>query len=391
MKQEEGKIVARLTPVSGYDFPGLKRYLEQQAARGLRFSFTAGPLTCFIQGPKQEVSIHLECAREKTDQEDEQLNALYREAGWSFWGIFRKNFYVYASTTQTDASAHTDPEILRYSIRRFLRQKLFGGLGLLIANFFLLSFYFPGMFLLESLQYFPVSTLFGGRVLPFFVLLSGLLLIDVSYLHGLWTLLRLSRRLRRGQPLSPAPGSRLAAVAVVLAAFLLGVTLCNFLTQIFNYDNPWIPLEETNFVTLSEIEGADFRLTGDPSFNMDHVSYSNTLLSAERWTFRQFGSFPQWDDTLNLNSVPHLEVYVSRYPLSALAKQRVTEWSYYGGSDQYETLEPAYGLDQILILEGKTTTFLILRMDCTVLRADYLGSKNLADYLQRFAQMMESL
>ena len=37
----------RFTPVNGYDLPGLERWLEAMAARGLRFALTMGPLTAF--------------------------------------------------------------------------------------------------------------------------------------------------------------------------------------------------------------------------------------------------------------------------------------------------------------------------------------------------------
>ena len=123
------KTVIRFTPVSGYDLPGLERWLGRLAARGLRFSMTAGVFTLFERTQPRQVVIHLECARVKTDREDEELSALYREAGWEYWGIFRKNFHVFSAPVQGDAPAHTDPEVLGYAIGRFLRQKLLGGLG----------------------------------------------------------------------------------------------------------------------------------------------------------------------------------------------------------------------------------------------------------------------
>ena len=36
------KIVCRVTPVNGYDIPGLERWLEKQAAKGLIFAMTVG-------------------------------------------------------------------------------------------------------------------------------------------------------------------------------------------------------------------------------------------------------------------------------------------------------------------------------------------------------------
>ena len=384
------KTVIRFTPVSGYDLPGLEGWLTKMAARGLRFVLTAGPFTLFERTEPRKVTVHLECAREKTDREDEELSALYGEAGWEYWGIFRKNFHIFAAPAEEKAPAHTDPEVLLYAIRRFFRQKLLGGLGLALINLLLLAFYYPGSYTLSVLRYCPAERL--GSVLPFFLSLAGLVLADLAYLHGLGVLLRLSRRVKRGLPLSPAPGSRLSGAAVAAATLLLGIVLVNFCTQLWDYTRPWLSLEDSGFVTLTEIEGADFRLTQDSLLNMSRISHGDTLLSPESWYFQQYGAFAHYEDkAVSLSTVPHLELYVTRYHFAALAKQRVLEWSYYGGSDQYQVLEPAYGLDQILLLQGEKGAYLILRMGNTVLRADYRGNQDLTNHLERFAQMMESL
>ena len=41
------KLVIKITPVNKYDIPGLEGWLERQAARGLMFDMTAGPLVSF--------------------------------------------------------------------------------------------------------------------------------------------------------------------------------------------------------------------------------------------------------------------------------------------------------------------------------------------------------
>lgn len=272
------KTVVRFTPVSGYDLPGLELWLAQMAARGLRFFMTAGPFTVFERTEAQLVTIHLECAREKTDQEDEELSALYREAGWSYWGNFRKNFYIFAAPAETDSPAHTDSEVFNYAIRRFFRQKLLGGLGLAVVNFLLLMFYYPGSFRISQLRYFPVENL--GSVLPFFFSLAGLVLADLAYLHGLGVLLRFSHHLKRDLPLTPVPGSRLSGTAVVLSTLLFGIVFVNFCTQTWDYTSPWIPLDKTRTITLQEIEGETFRLTPDEMLNMSQLSHSDTFMNA---------------------------------------------------------------------------------------------------------------
>ena len=41
------KTVVRITPVGGFDIPGLEHWLATMAGKGLRFSMTIGPLTFF--------------------------------------------------------------------------------------------------------------------------------------------------------------------------------------------------------------------------------------------------------------------------------------------------------------------------------------------------------
>ena len=85
------------------------------------------------------------------------------------------------------------------------------------------------------------------------------------------------------------------------------------------------------------------------------------------------------------------------------------EWSrqYINGSGDYQTLDAAYGLDEIRYaprekqihtneLTGETHTFLpggifVLRRGSTVLFADYYGEQNLLEYLPRFAATFDAL
>ena len=107
--------------------------------------------------------------------------------------------------------------------------------------------------------------------------------------------------------------------------------------------------------------------------------------------------------------VPRLEISITRYSLEILAKMRAEEWSrqYINGSGDYETLDAAYGLDEIRYaprerqvhtneLTGETRVFLpggifILRRGNTVLLADYYGEQTLLDYLPLFAATFDAL
>ena len=125
MKQH---TAVRFPPVSGYDIPGLERWLQRMAARGMQFSMTLGPFTLFLPAEPTSLRIHLEPARTKIAEDDPEIIGLYESAGWTHLGDFRKNFYVFA-TPEPDAQAHTDPQVLSYALRRFFRQKLLGGAG----------------------------------------------------------------------------------------------------------------------------------------------------------------------------------------------------------------------------------------------------------------------
>lgn len=273
------KIVCRVTPVNGYDIPGLERWLEKQAAKGLIFAMTVGVFTLFERKAPVSLRFHLEPAPDKPDRTDPELNALYEEAGWQYLGLFRSSFAVF-STENREAQAHTDPEVWSYALKRFFRRKLLGGVGLAILNFVLLSFFWSSRFDLFELRYFWAEALAAGFV-PWALAALGLALADLAYLHGLFVLWRLHRRTKRDLPMTPAPGSRLSGVLAALSAiplFLVAVELIFlFATHgYFPYD-----LADSNFVTLTEIEGENFRLTGDRMHNMDYISHGDTPLTPE--------------------------------------------------------------------------------------------------------------
>ena len=387
------KIVCRVTPVNGYDIPGLERWLEKQAAKGLIFAMTVGVFTLFERKAPVSLRFHLEPAPDKPDRTDPELNALYEEAGWQYLGLFRSSFAVF-STENREAQAHTDPEIWSYALKRFFRRKLLGGVGLAILNFVLLSFFWSSRFDLFELRYFWAEALAAGFV-PWALAALGLALADLAYLHGLFVLWRLHRRTKRDLPMTPAPGSRLSGVLAALSAiplFLVAVELIFlFATHgYFPYD-----LADSNFVTLTEIEGEDFRLTGDRMHNMDYISHEDTPLTPENWFFQQWGTSRVFSEGGSLDDIPHLEINITRYLLPAAAERRVWEWESWGRGG-YRDLESAYDLDQIRFcedeyLDGTRTYYLILHRGGAVLRVEYQGEQDITRFLPRFAEMIDSL
>ncbi len=372
--------------VNGYDISSMERYFERMAAQGLLFSMTAGPLTLFRREEPKSLQFHLEPMLSKAE-EDTELNALYEDAGWQYLGMFRNNYFVFV-TENLEAKAHTDTEALDYVLKRFFKQKLLSGLGLLALNFFLLSLYhrgWPGGFGWADLQYFPVETISKYPVLPLLLSVLGLVLLDLSYLLGLLCLRRC--RTRKGAGMGSRSGWLLAAGILVLIPVVLNTI------QLFSgLDYRPFDLADSNFVTLSEIEGPDFRLTGDTMMNMDYISHGGTLLSPEYWYFQQYGAFSHFDGGIDINDVPRLMVSISRYPLNSLAEKRAREWRAYRNSDaEYQSLTPAQGLDEAYLLQGNEKCYLVLRQGKTVLRADYQGEQDISEFLEHFAQMLTGL
>ena len=398
------KTAVRVIPYGGFDIPGLEGWLARLAGRGLRYGTTLGPLACFERVEPARVQVHLEPIQGPA-AENPELNALYEAAGWDYWGLFRNEFFVYA-TADLAAEAHTDLEALDWALRRFFRQKLVGGLLLAFFNFLLLGFYWDGATWdidWTDLRYFPVETLSDGVTIPFFLCLLGLLLLDLAYLLGLAHLARYRRAVGRG---GKPRGRRGLGWLAAAGTLLLVLPVLNFFQMFFGQDYRPYDLEGSGFVTLAELEGEGFRLSGDLMYNMDYISHGGTLLDPESWYFQQYASFRQDQSP---NDVPRLEVRAVRYPLEVLAQLRGEELSRVltNNSDDWVDLGPVEGADQAFFarreawthtseITGETRYFLpggelILRRGDTVLYADYYGEQDLPDHLDAFVRTLNSL
>ena len=398
------KMALRVIPYGGFDIPGLEGWLARLAGKGLRYGTTLGPLACFERAEPARVQVHLEPIQGPV-AEDPELNALYEAAGWDYWGLFRNEFFVYATADLT-AAAHTDPEALDWALRRFFRQKLVGGLLLIFFNFLLLGLYQNGAIWgidLTWLHHYPLDALDIWPILPWTLSLIGMGLLDLAYLLGLVHLARYRRRVGSGRRVTGRRGIGWLTMAGTLV--LLPVVI-NCIQLIAGQDYRPYDLEGSSFVTLTELEGEDFRLSGNLMYNMNYISHGGTLLDPESWYFQQYASFGQ---NQSPSDVPHLEVRAVRYPLEVLAQLRVEELSRVltNNSNDWVDLGPVEGADQAFFarreawthtseITGETRYFLpggelILRRGDTVLYADYYGEQDLPDHLDAFVRTLNSL
>lgn len=249
---------------------------------------TTGPLTIFEKTAQQTVQIHLEPIRGAVN-DDPELNALYEDAGWHYWGIFRGSFYVFASDDLT-AQAHTDSETQDYALKRFFKEKVIGGVLLAFGNVLLLSLYqngSPWEIDWTWLRYYPVETFSNRPVLPFLLTAFGLLLIDLSYLLGLFHLLCYRKAIKSGTV--PKRHERVGWLLAIGFAFLLPVFI-NTIQLFAGTDYRPYDLAGSGFITLTDIEGEDLPLSRDVFYSMDYISHGGTLLDPESWYFHQYGA-----------------------------------------------------------------------------------------------------
>ncbi len=344
------------------------------------------------------MQVHLEPIRGAVE-DDADLNALYAEDGWQYWGMFRSNYYVYAATAPR-GPAHTDAEAYAYALQKFFRQRVIGGVVLVLINLFFLTLYREGLpwrYSAFFIRYFPVEALTDSATLPCLLSLIGLFLIDLSYLLGLVQLVRYRRAVQDGRKARPCKGLGWLLVAGILIMTPVFIHTAQLFTGLSYrpYD-----LEGSGFVTLKDIEGEDLTMHSDAFYSMDYISHGGTLLYPEYWKYHQYARV----EGDNPYDAPRLETRVVRYPLTILAKLRAEEMARvrYGTSNDYEAMTPAYGLDEVYYAKWEGWThddgrvFLpggvfILREGSTVLFANYHGEKDLTDHLEAFAAMMAGL
>ena len=235
--------------------------------------------------------------------------------------------------------------MLSYALRRFFRQKLLGGAGLALLNFLILSFFYSSRFTDPTYLRFYWAELLAGDLLPWLLALLGMGLTDLSYLLGLFSLWKFRRQIRHALPLTTAPASRLAGVLSALAVLPLVLVAAEFTFLCFTHGYFPYDLAGSGFVTMAEIEGPEFRPTGDTMFNMDHISHGDSPLTPESWYYQQWESNRVFGSGSSLADIPHLDINITRYLLPAVAERRAWGGRSSGGQGNHQALGAAHGVE----------------------------------------------
>lgn len=397
-------------PVNSLDLPGLEQWLEQMAAKGLRFSFTCGPLAFFDRVEPASLLLHLEPARKAANSEDKDLSELYAAQGWSYIGVFRNTFYIY-STDDPQAQAHTDPEIQSYSIAwltRRIRFQLWGLTALLFFLCYLIYDRFSSIWFWD-LRLFPLDTLMT-RVLPLWLLPLpfALILLMLSKFLALRPLYRVGNSLDRARP------NKLKGGGWLKGFFLTLLLVPLFFAFQVRYEKP-IPLDEFSsqgYVRLAELETA-------PSFRTqrearDNVYYHRQLLIPRQYNSSEWGRYLGEDligsdshgsihvesdtgTTFSSSWTPYYLNIQYRHCLTrGIADAMMEEqsgWHYFAYGT--ETVYP--GFDRLILFHeeegslGLTRWFLYGQRGQDLLLVDYRGRGDFEAFLPRFAQMIRSL
>ncbi|MEM5780578.1 MAG: DUF2812 domain-containing protein, partial [Lawsonibacter sp.] len=119
------KHVYQMIPVSLYDIPGLERWLEEQADRGL-FPVHLGSYASFRRDGVPGTRFRLEpFGKTGTEPTPEQLE-LYREWGWAYALSLRRAYYLFYAVDPAAPELYTDLVTRGQSLDRLAKKSRLG-------------------------------------------------------------------------------------------------------------------------------------------------------------------------------------------------------------------------------------------------------------------------
>ena len=108
-------------PDRGWDTGTLEAWLEHMARQGWRLKQQGTYRALFTAAPPADCRIRLEPMADRTQQRQEELDALYADMGWTRQGVLRDNI-VYCCTDPDAPELHTDPAAAGWSRKKRLQK-----------------------------------------------------------------------------------------------------------------------------------------------------------------------------------------------------------------------------------------------------------------------------
>lgn len=427
------KLKSLPSPVNGYDVSALTCWLEEQALRGLRFSFSLGMLTQFEQISPTRLRCHLEPVQKGTDQEERELKELFEQEGWQFLGKFRGAFYVFSSE-DPQFQAHSDPDTYSRALdalARTVRWKIAGALLLLALLGYLIredfSYLSPRFDLFPSPLFTLTTHSLSFWMLPLFA--AGVFLI-ISLLRGLSALSALSFRIREDRP---APSDAKLRGGLWLKLCWLCLALIPVFWAFQTHGNDPVPLEQfaqtTGYVLLQDIESSPGFSKGGTINGYDYVRSSKHLLIPQKYYSREYGDYNIRKETTKLEngttitSYSNFRYYLETHFLRCLTKgiadtllNEQRHWAYFSQGTEVdhpdfdrlilykEQKGTAIPFDISISVDGHmventaqpepgelTRWYVYAQKGSSLLFVDYRGGEDLTEFLPRFARMLETL
>ncbi|MEA4933675.1 MAG: DUF2812 domain-containing protein [Lawsonibacter sp.] len=271
------KHVYQMIPVSLYDIPGLERWLEEQADRGL-FPVHLGSYASFRRDSVPGTRFRLEpFGKQGTEPAPDQLE-LYRESGWEYTLSLGRVYHLFYAVDPAAPELYTDLVTRGFSLD-WLAQRTRKDFKRLLLSPLILSLFVLAPAILSAwivhlqLPFLPQPDY--AALMPLFLLRLSPLIAFIPYFIWGWLrdlgqfrlLLRLRKNLADGiysLPYTPANRARwkfgnlvqITMTAVLILVFL-AITVHDRPVPLERATQPYLPLETLERISLTPTP--DFR------------------------------------------------------------------------------------------------------------------------------------
>lgn len=374
------KTVWKPLPCPIYDVERLQCWLEDMAAAGLQLQrFRLGTNFAVFSGAEPAAVRYrlsatrrlpglLDTAPDLPNEEEWQLSDA---AGWHYVAGLAE-FYIYRCEDPNAPELHTDPQVqaLSYKYARSnARWRVFSALWFAVIH--------PAL-------------LFHGRLFLMLVELDWLMIPYLIFLllhlagtaADLVKLERLTRRLKRGEPMLTGKDWRPARLRhwlgqLVLWSSLLFLILSVFFVGAVDGAAHSVPLAEYTaplpFATLGDLAEGELTYSKENAYAHNQIEVRQTLLAPSLIEFEQHAAVRR-DGQLLLDGSLYVDYYETRFPL--LARQLAAELPGRAPGRYADTPDASYWQGDILVaVYGAETVlpYLVLRQGSRVMGVSYLS------------------